>query len=315
MPIENASYPAGLDPTNYGPESTGANSDPTNGASYIKNIREILLNTFANVSGAVTASHTELNYLDLTALGTAENSKAITVGASGGCNAAAVTWSNLGTVTTVDMNGGTIDGATIGGSSAGAGSFTTLTASGNVTFTAGTINGIPIGGTTAAAGSFTTLNASTSLALATGATVTGILDEDTMASDSATALATQQSIKAYVDSKQSEAVIQMEIADVSSVDELFVPIGVTGTVVRVDSVLETAINTADATVTLKTSANNLMASLAITASGSAAGDIDSTTTISNAAVTAGSYLKLATDGGSTGASRLWVSIVIDVDTV
>ena len=41
----------------------------------------------------------------------------------------------------------------------------------------------------------------TSLTLATGATVTAVLDEDAMGSDSATALATQQSIKAYVDSQ------------------------------------------------------------------------------------------------------------------
>ena len=41
----------------------------------------------------------------------------------------------------------------------------------------------------------------TSLALASGATVTGILDEDNMATNSATQLATQQSIKAYVDSQ------------------------------------------------------------------------------------------------------------------
>ena len=39
-----------------------------------------------------------------------------------------------------------------------------------------------------------------SLLIGSGATVTTILDEDNMASDSATALATQQSIKAYVDS-------------------------------------------------------------------------------------------------------------------
>ena len=44
-------------------------------------------------------------------------------------------------------------------------------------------------------------NLKTSLALATGATVTGILDEDAMGSDSATQLATQQSIKAYADLK------------------------------------------------------------------------------------------------------------------
>lgn len=41
----------------------------------------------------------------------------------------------------------------------------------------------------------------TNLTLASGATVTAILDEDNMSSDSATALATQQSIKAYVDAQ------------------------------------------------------------------------------------------------------------------
>ena len=45
------------------------------------------------------------------------------------------------------------------------------------------------------------LTASTSLKLATGATVTGILDEDAMGTNSATQLATQQSIKAYADLK------------------------------------------------------------------------------------------------------------------
>lgn len=47
----------------------------------------------------------------------------------------------------------------------------------------------------------------TNLKLATGATVTGILDEDNMASDSATQLATQQSIKAYIDAQNSEQAI------------------------------------------------------------------------------------------------------------
>ena len=45
------------------------------------------------------------------------------------------------------------------------------------------------------------LKSNTSLALATGTTVTGILDEDNMATNSATQLATQQSIKAYADTK------------------------------------------------------------------------------------------------------------------
>lgn len=41
------------------------------------------------------------------------------------------TWANLGTVTTVDINGGTIDGTAIGGSTPAAGAFTTLNSSGN----------------------------------------------------------------------------------------------------------------------------------------------------------------------------------------
>ena len=47
------------------------------------------------------------------------------------------------------------------------------------------------------------LSTNTSLALASGATVTAILDEDNFSSDSDTALATQQSIKAYVDNEVS----------------------------------------------------------------------------------------------------------------
>jgi hypothetical protein len=57
------------------------------------------------------------------------------------------TWADLGTVTTVDINGGTIDGTVIGGSSAAAGTFTDLTAD-NVTassnITASSYSGGPL---------------------------------------------------------------------------------------------------------------------------------------------------------------------------
>ena len=56
---------------------------------------------------------------------------------------------------------------------------------------------VDVTGTLAVAGA---LSSSTSLALASGATVTGIADEDNMSSNSATLLATQQSIKAFVES-------------------------------------------------------------------------------------------------------------------
>ena len=48
---------------------------------------------------------------------------------------------------------------------------------------------------------FVTLAASTSLTIASSTTVDGVLDEDNMTSDSASKLATQQSIKAYVDAQ------------------------------------------------------------------------------------------------------------------
>ena len=78
---------------------------------------------------------------------------------------------------------------------------------------AGTVDAV-IGGTAPAAGTFTTLTANTSLALASGATVTAINDEDTMSSDSATALATQQSIKAYVDTE----IAALPIGDITAVN-------------------------------------------------------------------------------------------------
>ena len=71
-----------------------------------------------------------------------------------------------------------------------------ITADNTVDITAGTVNGI------------------TSLSFSSGATVTSILDEDNLGSDSATALATQQSIKAYVDSQVTAQ--DLDISDGSS---------------------------------------------------------------------------------------------------
>ena len=89
-----------------------------------------------NILDGVTATATELNYLDITTLGTAAASKAMTWASDSTWTAAGGTCANLGTVTTVDINGGTIDGAVIGGASTAAGSFNALAA------TTGTFSGI-----------------------------------------------------------------------------------------------------------------------------------------------------------------------------
>jgi hypothetical protein len=65
----------------------------------------------------------------------------------------------------------------------------------------GTADGVAIGATTPSTVVATNLTANTDLTIASTVTVTSILDEDNMASDDPAGLATQQSIKAYVDSQ------------------------------------------------------------------------------------------------------------------
>ena len=79
--------------------------------------------------------------------------------------------------TTVDINGGTIDGANIGASSAGTGAFTTISASGNITGNlvgdvTGDVTGNVTGNVSGSSGS-TTGNAATATALATARTIGG----------------------------------------------------------------------------------------------------------------------------------------------
>ena len=75
-----------------------------------------------NILDGVTADKDELNYLDITLLGTAEASKAVTVSA-----ASKITLSTIEIEgSNFDIDGGTIDGTNIGASSPGTGAFTTL---------------------------------------------------------------------------------------------------------------------------------------------------------------------------------------------
>lgn len=164
-------YINGLNPDN----PVGATDPKSQGDDHIRGVKLVLQNQFPNLSGAVTSSHselnildgvtataTELNYLDIITLGTAQNSKAITVSAAGAVNMGSKTETN------VNIDSGAIDGTTIGASSAVAGTFTTLSAS----------TSIAIGGSTA---------------------MTGV-EEGTLVG-SATKLAGAGAAKAYIDSR------------------------------------------------------------------------------------------------------------------
>ena len=108
------------------------------------------------------------------------------------------TWTNIGTITTADLNGGTIDGATVGAATPAAGKFTTLestgvtTLGGKITITTptvtgtwtkigtittadlngGTIDGATVGAATPAAGKFTTLESTGVTTLGGNITIT-----------------------------------------------------------------------------------------------------------------------------------------------
>jgi len=144
------------------------------------------------------------------------------------------------------ISGGTVNASVIGGGTPAAGTFTTLTANdalvvnadvaivgdttGNVTLAVKGVGSqtanlmtVEISDgtdkfTVAADGSVAIAQ---DLVLASGATVNAILDQDNMSGNSATALATQQSIKAYVDNEVGSSVLTVG-ADSGSNDNVTV---------------------------------------------------------------------------------------------
>ncbi len=101
------------------------------------------------------------------------------------------------------------------------------------------------------------------------------------------------------------------LEDVSSVETVYVPIPFAGTVSKVLTVLEASISSANSTVTVKNSAGSSMGTITITASGSAAGDIDILEPTTNNTVTANSFITVESDGASTNTAKLRFVVVLD----
>ena len=201
------------------------------------------------------------------------------------------------TATTADINGGTIDNSVIGGS-------------------------------TAAAVTGTAVVANTSLNIAgDGATVTGIKDEDNMASNSATKLATQQSIKAYVDSQVGTVDTWAEVLangatsgstnpevtagqalKTNTINETSAGSGVT-----IDSVLlkDDVVNATDVE-TGSISANDGTASATIANS---TGNFTITNFISNSVDIGGGAIDGTTIGGSSAAAGTFSQVNVDNITI
>ena len=100
----------------------------------------------------------------------------------------------------------------------------------------GTADGVVIGGSTPAAATVTTATANTSLNIAGTVTVTSILDEDNMSSDDPAGLATQQSIKAYVDAQAGTGDLQAanNLSDLDNAATALTNLGLTATAAEIN---------------------------------------------------------------------------------
>ena len=101
------------------------------------------------------------------------------------------------------------------------------------------------------------------------------------------------------------------IDDVSTASTVRVAVPDAGKVIKISTVLGGTIATSDAAVTAKVNTTNMTGgALTITASGSAAGDIDTAEPTAANNVVEGDFIALATDGASSNTHTLHFTIVV-----
>lgn len=104
--------------------------------------------------------------------------------------------------------------------------------------------------------------------------------------------------------------ITLDIATINTSTDYYLVMPHTCTIDKIYSVIDAAVATADKTITSYIGATPLTnGSFTIATAGSAAGDVDSCTPTAANTLTAGQALKLTTAGGSTGDSRVHITVV------
>lgn len=101
--------------------------------------------------------------------------------------------------------------------------------------------------------------------------------------------------------------------DISTASSQWVVCPIAGNIIKIYSVLETAITAANTIFTFKIGGTLVTNStFTITQSGSAAGDIDSSTPSGANTLTAGQAIEIISDGGSTTTAHAVLTFLIDV---
>jgi len=106
--------------------------------------------------------------------------------------------------------------------------------------------------------------------------------------------------------------LNLEVPDISTQNSAgYVGVPIDGYVVKAYSVIAGAITGADADITLSDGTTDMTNGVITVAnSGSAAGDVDSCTPTANNEVTAGDVIKAISDGASTNAVLVRITLVI-----
>lgn len=124
----------------------------------------------------------------------------------------------------------------------------------------------------------------------------------------------QTSVNAYIQADLDDGTLDVTgqwyvnetLADVSSVGFLLVPVLKDCTLLRMRAVVEGTLTTADATLTMTRNGVDAMGTLVIVQAGAVEGTGFTFTPSGNAAITGPGYIKVASDGGSDTARRLFL---------
>tara|TARA_Y100000114_G_scaffold157167_2_gene187708 strand:+ start:21044 stop:21436 length:393 start_codon:yes stop_codon:yes gene_type:complete len=105
--------------------------------------------------------------------------------------------------------------------------------------------------------------------------------------------------------------LTVKMTDVSTSGSVFVTVPDGGTVIKIMSVIDGAIGTADAVITPSIGGTNITnGAITITQSGSAAGDVDTSEPTAANSVVEGDSIKLTTNGASSNTIAATFTIII-----
>ena len=105
--------------------------------------------------------------------------------------------------------------------------------------------------------------------------------------------------------------LTLELDDISTASSTWLPSPCTGTIASIQTILHGAISASDATITAEINGTLVTdSSITVAQSGSAAGDVDSSTPSAANTLAVGDKIEVITDGGSTTAARLTIVLTV-----